>query len=127
MERRYFNTDERVAALERQGYTCPVCGQAVDLKNGDGHHMAQCWQGGATHVDNIIMVHRGKCHEYLDARATLYGNVFTLGHLSLAEDTQIVDKAKQASACMKINDLNSTLERREANQSRMSKIMAKFK
>jgi len=127
MERRYFNTEERILALERQGYTCPVCGEGVSNVGSDAHHMCQAWQGGATHIDNLVVVHRGRCHEYLDARATLYGNIFTLGHLSLAEDTQIEDKAKQAIACMKINDLNSTLERRVANQKKMDKIISKFK
>ncbi len=123
-ERRLFTPEEKMLALERQGYVCPACGKGFGME-GQGHHMCQNWQGGATTVDNLMVLHKGRCHEIFDAQATLYGNIYTLGHLSLAEDSQIVDKSKQAQACIRISDLNSTLERRIANQERMSRILRK--
>lgn len=116
---RKFSYRQKELALERQGYCCPVCGKAIGTE-GQGHHMCQYWQGGATHEDNLMVVHKGRCHEYLDAQATLFGNIYTIGHLADAEPSQIADYDKYNQALHKIEKNNNSLTKRMRNVERVN-------
>lgn len=119
--KRKFSKEQKELALERQGYVCPVCGKSIGME-GQGHHMCQYWQGGATHEDNLMVVHQGKCHEYLDAEATLFGNIYTLGQLQDAEPSQIADRKKQAKALKTIESNNNSVNKRMENIRKMDNI-----
>ncbi len=88
---RYFAQEQKVLALERQGYVCPICGQGISLRGSMGHHCVQYQLGGSTSLDNLVVVHGGKCHAEADRRA-FDGDLIVGGTIYDAVSTQLSDE-----------------------------------
>jgi RNA-directed DNA polymerase len=59
-------TDQKLA--QRQGWTCPICGD--DLLNGEElhrHHRQQRQEGGTDEPDNLVLLHL-YCHQQVHLR-----------------------------------------------------------
>ena len=87
-EARFFNLEQKTLALERQGYTCPICFQAIGMHDSESHHCVQFQAGGSSSVENLVIVHRGACHRMADARGLANGDMIVGGTIYDAEPSQ---------------------------------------
>lgn len=104
---RFFTFEQKVHALERQGYTCPMCGESIDTHGSECHHMVQWQAGGASSLDNLVVVHEGRCHHQADALSVANGDMIIGGTIWQAEPTQVRDASMLASAKLLINRLHN--------------------
>lgn len=88
---RYFAQEQKIIALERQGYACPICGQGISLRGSEGHHCVQHHMGGSASLDNLVVVHGGACHAEADRRA-IDGDLIVGGTIYDVESTQVSDE-----------------------------------
>jgi len=86
---RFFTSEQKAIALDRQGFTCPVCGKGIGMHDSECHHMAQWRRGGSSSLDNLLVVHRGACHEMADARALANDDMIIGGTIYQAEPSQM--------------------------------------
>lgn len=87
-EARFFNAEQKALALERQGYTCPICFLSIDMHDSESHHCVQFQAGGSSSVDNLVAVHRGSCHRMADAMGLANNDLVVGGTIYDAEPSQ---------------------------------------
>jgi len=87
-EARFFNAEQKAMALERQGYTCPICFQSIDMHDSESHHCVQFQAQGSSSLDNLVVVHRGSCHRMADAMGLANKDLIVGGTIYDAEPSQ---------------------------------------
>lgn len=91
-EARFFNVEQKAQALERQGYTCPICGLGIDMHHSECHHMASFGNAyGNSSIGNIVVVHAGECHRMADARSLANNDLIIGGNIYNADESMIRD------------------------------------
>ena len=58
LDLRAFPDDMKLAAWERQGHICPLCGREMDFEFMEGDHITPWREGGRTVAENCQMLCR---------------------------------------------------------------------
>lgn len=66
-DKRKFNDTEKLEALNRQNFICPMCNESMSLENTHGGHIVPFSSGGTTTSDNLVALH-AHCNLKLGSR-----------------------------------------------------------
>lgn len=89
---RFFTPEQKAIALDRQGYTCPICGKGIGMHDSECHHMVSFGNAyGSSSIGNIIVVHAGECHRMADARSLANNDLIIGGNIFNADESMIRD------------------------------------
>lgn len=87
-EPRFFPPELKARGLVRQDFICPICYGGIDMHHSECHHMVSFGPfNGSTSLDNLVVVHAGRCHSIADERAKK-GDLVVGGTIYDAEPSQ---------------------------------------
>ena len=87
-EPRYFPPEFKAIGLARQDFICPICGGGIDMHHSECHHIVSfASHYGNTSLENLLVVHRGRCHRIADEMSQR-GDMIVGGTIYDAEPSQ---------------------------------------
>jgi len=87
-EPRFFPPELKAIGLARQDFICPICGGGIDMHHSECHHMISfSYDYGNTSLENLLVVHRGRCHRIADEMSQR-GDLIVGGTIYDAEPSQ---------------------------------------